>query len=304
MDKNILVVYNDISEADRLVNMLHEQMPGFSFERKDKEQEIVQAIESRHYSLVIIDLDIRLKGDTGIQLARRLFDTNPFVKLICLSADVTRKLAEDLMAAVDNHRLIDIVQRRRLPIMVQELKLVAEHYFKKVSKTYPKINDSLLQYYEIVKHEGNPLKKGLFFKSFIKTLMETCGYRKRRSSIKERFLTEIEMVMAQDIHDPFLAGFGKYILIDCKNDAGKAISRGDFLNFSDRIKARAGSSSMGILAAPAELPPNAHEEAMSASSESGKITFLSDQEILRLIAAGDKHEEFKMIIDEQLNGTL
>jgi response regulator of citrate/malate metabolism len=303
MDKNILVVYNSISEAGRLVNMLNEQMPGFSFARKDKEHDVVQAIESRYYSLLIIDLDIRLKGDTGIELVKHIFDMNPFVKLICLSAGVTGKLAEDLMA-VDQHRLVDIVQRRRLPVMVQELKLVVEHYYKKVSKTYPQINDSLLQYYEIVKHEMNPLKKGLFFESFIRTLLETCGYRKRRSRMKERFLKEIEMVMAQDIHDPFLAGFGKYILIDCKNDAGKALSRSEFLNFSERIKDRAVSSSLGILAAPAELPPNVREEAMSASSESGKIMFLSDQEILRLIAAGDKHEEFKMIIDEQLNGIL
>jgi len=299
MNKNILIVYHIPSEASPLVKLLHEQMPGFIFERKTVEDEILQAIKSMNYSLAIFDLDIKLKGYTGLQLATMLVKINPLIKFLFLSANASWEYKSQLIAAIDSDRMVDIVVKRRLHLS-EELKLVLEHYYRNLLRADTNLNNGLLEYYEIAKNEKNLYQKAVIFESFMMALFQAFGYKEMKERIRNHAMNEIDVIIRNEIDDSFLRSFGKYVLIECKNIPGLAISRYDLINFHSKVKHAIGLNTMGIFATTGLVSRDIYDEAMSSAAEPGKIVFLDDAEILKLIRAEDKIEEFKKMITGQI----
>lgn len=302
MNKNILVVDNDISGTSSLVNLLNEHMPGFSFEQKKTDTVVLEAMNDRHYSLVIVDLGMKINDYTGLRLGTVLLKTNSFAKLLFLSDDVSKAFKVQLRAAADSSIVVDVVLKRREYEMIQELKLIIEHYYKNLLRADLGINNGLLQYYELAKNEKNQFQKGVIFESFMMTFFQTFGYKQVKDRIRESGLNEVDVIIRNEIDDSFLAGLGKYILIECRNFPGIAISAYDFVHFHTKVKQTLGLSAFGIFATTGLVSRNTFEEAMRRSFVPRRIVYLAEQEILILIRAEDKLEEFKKIIREQMYG--
>lgn len=302
MNKHILIIYHIHSETIPLADLLNEHMPGFTFERKIAEKEVLDAVKSLNYSLVILDLDIRLKGLTGLELAKMVVKTNPLIKLLFLSAYATQEYKSQLTAALESSRVVDIVFKRRSHL-VQELKLVIEHYYKNRLREGISLNRHLLEYYEIAKNEQNLYQKAVIFEGFMMALFQTFGYKEMKERIREHAINEVDVIIRNVIDDAFLASFGKYVLIECKNIPGLAISRYELTHFHSKVKHTIGLSAMGIFATTGFVSRDTYFEAIRRSAVPVKIIFLDDVEILKLINADDKKEEFKRLITEQIYQT-
>jgi len=157
-----------------------------------------------------------------------------------------------------------------------------------------------LQHYSDVKNEKDPIKKGLQFERFISLLFGSLGYKEIRRRVIDSSRNEVDIVIRNEIKDPFLNKFGKYILLECKNRPDYTIGKNDFIIFNEKLKNSNGLAELGIIASTGGFAKTTYLEAMRGSGTANKVLFLSNVEFLSLIGADDKIEAFKKIIDEQM----
>ena len=86
MEKNILIIDDESVQAEGLAKALRKEMPSFSFEWRSDESAILEAIENRFYSLAIVDIRMDKYSFDGIELINKIFEVNPFAKVLIVSA--------------------------------------------------------------------------------------------------------------------------------------------------------------------------------------------------------------------------
>jgi len=299
MEKNIIIIDDDKNQAESLSKALAKELPEFSFEYFHEEAAILDAIENRFFSLAIVDIRMDKYHINGIDITKRIFEMNPFSKVLIISAfkdEYLPVLKEVLLSG----KVIDIMDKEKFEVWIPKLKSKIVEYYKVIDQNPSEINKALLQFYADAKNEPDTYKKGQRFEHFISLLFQSFGYKEISKRTKDKSLNEVDLIIRNEIDDEFLNKFGKYILIECKNKPEAAVSKNDFILFHSKLVHTSGLAELGILATTGYISWNTYYEALRTSGDGKKVMFISNPEIERLINANDKKEEFKRLIDAQV----
>jgi len=299
MRKNVIIIDDVKEQAEGLDKGLSRLLPDYSFENYHSEQEILNAIENRFFSLAI--LDIRMDGFSfdGIELAKKIFEVNPFAHVIIISAfkDEYFLRLKDLILT---GKVVDIQDKEDFDIWLPKLKGTIEKYYENIEKDPSEINNALLQYYSEAKNEIDTYRKGERFEHFMSLMFQSIGFNQVLKRVKDQSLNEVDLIIRNDIEDSFIGKFGKYILVECKNMPVTKVNKNDFIVFQNKLKNTNGLAELGIIATTGYITKNTYIEAVRESGESRKILFLSNPEIEKLIKADNKLSTFKNLIDNQV----
>lgn len=299
MEKTVLIIDDAKDQAIGLQKALTKELPQYSFEAYSEETEIETAIVERFYTLAIVDIRMDKFKIDGIEIVKRIFEVNPFAKVILISAfkdEYFIKTKEVLITG----KVIDILDKEPISKWIPKLSQIIENYYEFIDKDPSEINNALLQYYADAKNESNINKKGERFEHFVSLLFHSFGYKDIKKRIKDKSLNEVDLIIRNETNDTFLNKFGKYILVECKNKPNNKVSKNDFIIFNSKLENTNNLSEFGIIATTGYISWNTYYEAIRTSSKMKKVLFLSNPEFERLIKSNDKKEEFKKIIDEQV----
>lgn len=299
MRKNIIIIDDVKDQAEGLDKGLSKLMPNYSFENYHSEQEILDAIENRFFSLAIIDIRMDGFAFDGIDLAKKIFEVNPFSHVIIVSAfkdEYFPRLKDLLMSG----KVVDIQDKESFETWLPKLKDTIETYYKNIEKDPSEINNALLQFYSEAKNEIDTYRKGEKFEHFMSLMFQSIGFNQVLKRVKDQSLNEVDLIIRNDIEDSFISKFGKYILVECKNMPVTKVNKNDFIVFQNKLKKTNGLAELGIIATTGFITRNTYIEAIRESAESRKILFLSNPEIEKLIKADNKLSTFKNLIDNQV----
>jgi CheY-like chemotaxis protein len=299
MRKNIIIIDDVKDQAEGLDKGLSKLMPNYSFENYHSEQEILDAIENRFFSLAIIDIRMDGFAFDGIDLAKKIFEVNPFSHVIIVSAfkdEYFPRLKDLLMSG----KVVDIQDKESFETWLPKLKDTIETYYKNIEKDPSEINNALLQFYSEAKNEIDTYRKGEKFEHFMSLMFQSIGFNQVLKRVKDQSLNEVDLIIRNDIEDSFISKFGKYILVECKNMPVTKVNKNDFIVFQNKLKNTNGLAELGIIATTGFITRNTYIEAIRESAESRKILFLSNPEIEKLIKADNKLSTFKNLIDNQV----
>lgn len=299
MEKTILIIDDQKDQAEGIRKALEPLLPHFRFEAYSQEKEILLAIEERFFTLAIVDIRMDDYEFDGIDIVNKIFEVNPFAKVIIVSAfreEYFGKLKDVILSG----KVVDVMEKESFKIWMPKLKDVIEKYYLKIESDPSEINNALRQFYAEAKNENNTFKKGERFEHFISLLFQSFGYKEIRKRVIDKSLNEVDLIIRNETDDSFLNKFGKYFLVECKNKPGDAVSKNDFIIFASKLINTNGFAEFGIIATSGYISWNTYIEAVRGSEKKMKILFMSNPEIERLISALDKKEEFKRMIDEQV----
>jgi len=299
MQKTTLIIDDQKAQADGLAKALSNALPQFNFEGYSGEDEILDAIENRFYTLAIVDIRMDDYAFDGISLVQKIFEINPFAKVILVSA-FKDEYTEDLKKVILSGKVIDILDKKTIKKWVAELSPKIIDYYRDLDDDPSEINSALLQNYADAKNDTNPYTKGEKFEHFVSLLFQSFGYNDITKRYKDKSLNEVDLIIRNEITDGFLSKFGMYILIECKNKPKDKVNKNDFIVFKSKLDNSNGLAELGIIATTGYLTWNTYHEAIRSSSSNTKIIFISNPEFERLINATDKVGVFKKLIDEQV----
>ena len=299
MERNILIIDDVKEQAEGLSKALTKVLPSYTFESRYEEASIMDAVENRFYTLAIVDIRMDKYKIDGIQVINKIFEVNPFAKVIIVSAfkdEYFQRLKKLLLSG----RVVDILDKEEFAIWIPKLKDLIEAYFHQADVDPSQINNALMQYYAEAKNETDTYKKGVKFEHFISLLFQSFGYKEVLRRVKDKSLNEVDLVIRNETSDGFLNKFGKYILIECKNKPEDKVNKNDFIVFNTKLNHTNGLAELGIIITSGVITRNTYLEAIRDSKEPKKVLFMDNIEIEKIINASDKLETFKRLIDSQI----
>src|SRR6185312_1024170 len=187
MDKTVLILEDEVDQAEGLRKALSAALPQMRFEAYSGEQQILHAIEHRFYSLGIVDLRMDKYEIDGLQVIQTILSVNPFSKIIVVSAygeEYFQQLNEVLLSG----KVVGLVQKGKFVEFSARLAKTIEDYFSRVERDPSEVNNALLQYYADAKNEEDASKKGQRFEHFISLLFGSFGYKEISKRVKDRSL--------------------------------------------------------------------------------------------------------------------
>lgn len=299
MKKNILIIDDVREQAEGLAKGLSKLLPDCSFEYRHSEEDIMDAVENRFYSLAIVDIRMDDFSFDGIDIIRKIFEVNPFSKVIIVSAfkdEYFIKIKDLLLTG----KVVDVLDKDDFDEWLPKMSEIIQKYYEEQDEDPSEINNALLQFYSEAKNEVNINIKGKKFEHFISLIFQSIGFNHIQKRVIDKSLNEVDLIIRNDIDDSFLSKFGKYILVECKNRPQEKINKNDFIVFTTKLRNTNGLAELGIIATTGFITRNTYLEAIRESSEARKVLFLSNPEIERLIKSNDKLSEFKLLIDSQV----
>jgi CheY-like chemotaxis protein len=299
MKRSVLIIDDEKAQAEALNKALAKNIPNTSFDYSFEESEILDSIENKFFTIAIIDLRMDKFSFDGVLLINKIFETNPFAKIIIVSAftgDYFKHIKDLLLTG----KIIDVVEKIEFGKFVPILEGLITTYHDNLFDNPSEINSALLEFYSQAKNEKDINKKGEKFEHFVSLLFQSIGFNNVNKRVKDKSLNEVDLIIRNEIQDGFLNKFGKYILVECKNKPENKVDKNTFIVFSSKLKHSNGLSELGIIATTGYITRNTYLEAIRDSSEVRKIIFLSNPEFKKLILSKDKLLEFKLIIDSQV----
>lgn len=299
MKRSVLIIDDEKDQAEALNKTLSKIVPNTSFDYASEEIEILNSIENKYFSLAIVDLRMDKYAFDGITIIKKIFEINPFAKIIVVSAFTGEYLTQikDLFVT---GKIVDVVEKIEFTVFVDKLKDLINDYHEKLFDNPSEINAGLLEFYSQAKNETDTFKKGEKFEHFVGLLFQSIGFKNVNKRVIDKSLNEVDLIVRNEIDDRFLSKFGKYILIECKNKPKEKVDKNTFIVFDAKLRNTNGLSELGILATTGYITRNTYLEAIRESGSDRKIIFLSNPEFERLILSKNKLEEFKYIIDCQV----
>ena len=101
-------------------------------------------------------------------------------------------------------------------------------------------------------------------------------------------------------YSSFFSKFKRYIFAECKNKPNKGFDKNDFIVFHKKVESSAGDSDLGVVFSTGSIKRTVYLEALKEAKGSVKILYMSSPEIMQLIHSSNMLEEFKLIIDKQV----
>lgn len=297
--RKILVIDDDEMQARALAETVMSIIPNSRALPVWNEEDILMAIDNRFFNLAILDIRMDNYKYDGFDLADRIIQTNPYARILLVSRyrdEYASKLAPMMM----NGNILGFSDKNSdYDLWAEELKNLILPYYESLDLNPQSIIASLTNLYADLKDETNTFIKGEKFESFISLLFQRIGFSEVIKRSKDKSLNEVDLIVRNEIDDPFLSKFGKYILVECKNHLDK-IDKNDFILFLSKLRNSNGLAELGFFITTSSFKRTVYLEAIRSSEGKHKIVFLDNANLLRLIKSEDPREELKRIIDLQV----
>jgi DNA-binding NarL/FixJ family response regulator len=299
MKRSVLIIDDEQSQAEGLTKALSKEVANTSFSFASTEEDIIYAIENNYFSVALVDLRMDKYSFDGIALIKKIFEINPFAKIVIVSA-FTGEYFSQIKDLFTTGKIIDVVEKIEFTAFTQKLKTIIEKYHSGIFENPSEINAALLEYYSQAKNEKDAFKKGEQFEHFVSLIFQSIGFNNVNKRVIDKSLNEVDLIIRNDIDDNFLSKFGKYILVECKNKPLDKVDKNTFIVFNSKLKNTNGLSELGVIATTGYITRNTYLEAIRESGEIRKVIFLSNPEFEKLILSKNKLDEFKRILDNQV----
>lgn len=299
MNKSVLIIDDEETQVNSLTKALKKELPDVEFIPTFAEQDVLSVIESKFYSLAIVDLRMDKYDFDGITLIKKIVEINPFSKIIVTSA-FTPEYIDQLKPFMLNGKIINVLEKEKFTVWIPKIVDTVNEYYETISKDSSPLQTALLQYYADAKNEINAYKKGEKFENFVCLLFGNIGYQDIKRRVIDKSRNEVDLIVRNEINDLFLNKLGDYFLIECKNKPSESVGKNDFIQFNSKLENTNGLARFGFLFTAGYIARTTYTEAVRTSKSEKKIVFFSNTEIERLIKAEDIRKEFKNVIDEQV----
>lgn len=300
MKKSILIIDDEKAQAEGLHKFLGKNLPKdyhvfFAYEEND----IIEKVENTYYSMVVLDLRMDSYNIDGIKIAQKIIDTNPFAKIVLMSAFKAEYLVS-LKEIILSGKVIDTIDKTEFIEFATQVQHTIEKHHDKLFSSLNSIQEALLNSYAECKNEIDTFKKGMKFESFVSLLFNNIGFNNINKRVIDESRNEVDLIVRNDINDKFLEKFGKYFLIECKNIPASAVDKNMFIVFSHKLEHTANMSEFGVIATTGNFTKTSYIEAVRESGKHKKIIFLSNIDFEEIITSDDRLEAFKKLIDKQV----
>ncbi|MCU0467596.1 MAG: restriction endonuclease [Arcicella sp.] len=274
-------------------------------------EEMQDAVENYYYHIAIVDLQYdNPKYDykfDGIEIIKQIVAINPMAKIIVVSG-YTKSFTKDLNELLkirnpyfDSPNLISIIEKggdstktaQEILVKVQE----AQHEYE----TMPWVLQTALESdYADAKNEMNSQLKGKKFERFVSLLFGNMGFQHIQRNIRDKS-NEIDLIIRNDISDPFFEKFSSHFLVECKNYSERnKVDKNAFDSFEKKLKTSHGMTKLGFLITSNSFAKTIKDQARYSATEDYKVILLSNIEIIRILRASNRFEVLKNIISEQV----
>lgn len=286
-------------QAIALAKTIESVIPMSNVLNASAKEEIINYVENKFYNLAVIDLRMDAYDFNGISLARRILEINPYAKILFVSKFIPEYL-DELTPLLQNGNVLGFSDKKiDYDEWGEELKNVILPYYKQLDSNPQSISTALINMYSELKDEENTYLKGSRFEDFISLLFQSIGFSEIVKRTRDKSLNEVDLIVRNEIDDPFLTKFGKYILIECKNHLD-TIDKNDFILFKSKLTATNGLAELGFFITTSSFKRTAYLEALRSSEGHHKIVFIDNSLLMRLMKSEDPREELKRIIDYQV----
>ena len=299
MNKSVLIIDDEQTQVNSLTKALKEKLPDVEFIPTFVEQDILSAIESKFYSLAIVDLRMDKYSFNGITLIEKIIEVNPFSKIIVISA-FTQEYIDKVKPFMWKGKIINVLEKEKFEVWIPKIVNTINEYYETINEDSSPLQAALLQYYADAKNELDAYKKGEKFENFVSLLFGNIGYQDIKRRVIDKSRNEVDLIVRNEINDLFLNKLGDYFLIECKNKPNENVGKNDFVQFYSKLDNTNGLARFGFLFTAGYIAQTTYTEAVRTSKSDKKIVFFSNTEIERLIKTEDIRKEFKNIIDEQV----
>lgn len=298
--RRILVIDDEMLQAKALAQKIEKIITYSKVTPVWEEEDIVDIIDNRYYNMVILDIRMDRYKIDGIDLAKRIVEINPYAKIIFVSAFLGEYLSQLLPLVQGGNILGYTTKKNDYDEWGEELTQLIMPYYEDLDKNPQQLQIALLQEYSDLKEETDSYKRGVMFENFTSILFSSMGFTEIKKRVKDKSMNETDLVIRNDIDDIFLAKFGKYILVECKNKRGDDVNKNDFIVFQEKLKSTNGLAEIGFMLTTTSFTRTAYLEALRESKSSHKIYFLDNTLILQLIQSDNMLDQLKHIIDDQV----
>ncbi|KMK51276.1 hypothetical protein RO21_07100 [[Actinobacillus] muris] len=300
MNKHILIIDDEKPQAEALSKLLSKELSdiGYTFEALYTEEAIEEGIKNRYFNLAIIDIRMDDFKFDGVDLAREIININPLAKVIIVSS-FTSLYMKEIKEIFLTGKVLDWQEKEPYDTWIPKLVDQIKRYYDGLTIDSSETNNALMSIYAEAKNTTQNYEKGAKFENFLSLLFQSIGF----SFIQKRVVdstSEIDLIIRNDIKDPFLSKFGKYIFLEAKNRSSTPIDKNDYIVFKNKINSSNQLVELGIIATTSYIAKTVKLEELRSSATLGKIVVLSNDELIRLIEAPNKLSELKKIIDEQI----
>lgn len=297
--RKILVIDDEKPQAIALAKTIESVIPMSNVLNASAKEEIINYVENKFYNLAVIDIRMDAYDFNGISLARRILEINPYAKILFVSKFIPEYL-DELTPLLQNGNVLGFSDKKiDYDEWGEELKNVILPYYEQLDNNPQSISTALINMYSELKDEENTYLKGSRFEDFISLLFQSIGFSEIVKRTRDKSLNEVDLIVRNEIDDPFLTKFGKYILIECKNHLD-TIDKNDFILFKSKLTATNGLAELGFFITTSSFKRTAYLEALRSSEGHHKIVFIDNSLLMRLMKSEDPREELKRIIDYQV----
>lgn len=296
MNRTILIIDDEELQAKNLASALENALPDSCVLYEWRKEEIEKAVICNFYSIALVDLRMDRYDKDGFDVINLISDVNPFAKIIAVSA-YTEEYMSKLSDYMSKGKLLSISDKEEYDIWIPKLKDIITNYYNKGLNTIAVqvLEDSFAS----AKNETDIFKKGKLFEDFVVNMFRQMGFIHIETRARDAASNEIDLILRNDINDPFFSKFSRYIYIECKNkDSG--FDKNDFIVFNNKIQSSYGNCDIGIVITTGYIKNTVFLESLKDSKYNSKIVFLSSAEIMRIIHTPKMLDELKEIIDEQV----
>ena len=151
MRQSVLIIDDEINQAENLSKALKKRVENTDFHYVSAEEEITTAIENRYFSVAIVDLRMDKFSFDGIDCIQKIFEINPFAKVIVISAFAGEYFLQikDLLLT---GKVIDVVEKESFDAFTEKLASLIINYHQKVFDNPSEINNALIENYAQAKN--------------------------------------------------------------------------------------------------------------------------------------------------------
>lgn len=296
MNRTLLIIDDDATQAKELCTALSVSVKNVSVQYAATEEEIREKVDNTYFSMAIVDLRMDKFTIDGFWVMDRIALVNPYAKIIAISA-FTGEYLPRLKQYLTSGRILDICEKKTFPIWVPELTAIIEKYLG--SGELSPIQQALVDTFADAKNESDTYKKGVKFENFVVFLFRQMGFSTVSKRVRDDASNEVDILIRNELDDPFFSKFGRYIFVECKNRQ-EGFSKNDYIIFKSKVDSSSGNADLGVVFAASYIKDTVKLQELKESYGTSKILLLSSPEIEKLIRSDNMLETFKEFIDDQV----
>ncbi|WP_333888875.1 response regulator [Sphingobacterium siyangense] len=204
MKRSVLIIDDEKDQAAGLAKALSKLTTATHFDYAYEEIDILESIENKYFSLAIVDLRMDKFEIDGVDIIKKIFQINPFAKVIIVSA-FTGEYFSQIKDLLTTGKIVDVIEKQEFTSFSSQLSIIIERYHTLLFENPSEINAALLEFYSQSKNESDAFKKGEKFEHFVSLLFQSIGFNSVNKRVKDKSLNEVDLIIRNDIEDRFIS---------------------------------------------------------------------------------------------------